>query len=114
MDELPNALSRNFASSGASEKSLRHTDCPVCQIRPTSPSPATIVCRRTKLSSATGLAAACCKTCGGMSTNGGQPLEINAGVSFAPARNSPRSEEHTSELQSHSFISYAVFCLKKK
>src|SRR5210317_1472935 len=26
----------------------------------------------------------------------------------------PRSEEHTSELQSHSEISYAVFCLKKK
>src|ERR1051326_9068049 len=25
-----------------------------------------------------------------------------------------RSEEHTPELQSHSFISYAVFCLKKK
>src|ERR1051326_2216438 len=25
-----------------------------------------------------------------------------------------RSEEHTSELQSHSFISYAVFCFKKK
>ena len=25
-----------------------------------------------------------------------------------------RSEEHTSELQSHSFISYAVFCSKKK
>src|ERR1051326_9449281 len=25
-----------------------------------------------------------------------------------------RSEDHTSELQSHSFISYAVFCLKKK
>src|SRR5210317_1605014 len=25
----------------------------------------------------------------------------------------PRSEEHTSELQSHSEISYAVFCLKK-
>src|ERR1051326_1653982 len=24
-----------------------------------------------------------------------------------------RSEEHTSELQSHSFISYAVFCLNK-
>src|ERR1051326_3837340 len=24
-----------------------------------------------------------------------------------------RSEEHTFELQSHSFISYAVFCLKK-
>ena len=28
--------------------------------------------------------------------------------------NLSRSEEHTSELQSHSFISYAVFCLKKK
>src|ERR1051326_9252654 len=25
-----------------------------------------------------------------------------------------RSEEHTSELQSHSFISYAVFCLEKQ
>src|SRR5881296_4357609 len=29
-------------------------------------------------------------------------------------RVAPRSEEHTSELQSHSNISYAVFCLKKK
>src|ERR1051326_1006317 len=28
-------------------------------------------------------------------------------------RRAIRSEEHTSELQSHSFISYAVFCLKK-
>src|ERR1051326_9333473 len=28
-------------------------------------------------------------------------------------KKSMRSEEHTSELQSHSFISYAVFCLKK-
>ena len=27
---------------------------------------------------------------------------------------SPRSEEHTSELQSQSTISYAVFCLTKK
>ena len=27
--------------------------------------------------------------------------------------NSPRSEEHTSELQSRTQISYAVFCLKK-
>ena len=26
----------------------------------------------------------------------------------------PRSEEHTSELQSRPHISYAVFCLKKK
>ena len=31
-----------------------------------------------------------------------------------PDNTAPRSEEHTSELQSHSFISYAVFCLKKK
>src|SRR3546814_5264999 len=30
------------------------------------------------------------------------------------ARASPRSEEHTSELQSLMRISYAVFCLKKK
>src|SRR5881394_4632302 len=29
-------------------------------------------------------------------------------------RPSPRSEEHTSELQSHHTSSYAVFCLKKK
>src|SRR3546814_4987009 len=28
--------------------------------------------------------------------------------------NAPRSEEHTSELQSLMRISYAVFCLKKK
>src|ERR1051326_9296612 len=32
----------------------------------------------------------------------------------AGSKGSTRSEEHTSELQSHSFISYAVFCLKKK
>src|SRR3546814_5189165 len=31
-----------------------------------------------------------------------------------PACPSPRSEEHTSELQSLMRISYAVFCLKKK
>src|SRR3546814_5025016 len=36
------------------------------------------------------------------------------GVSVAPGRNKPRSEEHTSELQSLMRISYAVFCLKKK
>src|SRR3546814_13528275 len=32
----------------------------------------------------------------------------------SPARESRRSEEHTSELQSLMRISYAVFCLKKK
>src|SRR3546814_1030145 len=31
-----------------------------------------------------------------------------------PKRVTPRSEEHTSELQSLMRISYAVFCLKKK
>src|SRR3546814_4342169 len=33
---------------------------------------------------------------------------------FDPMRFSPRSEEHTSELQSLMRISYAVFCLKQK
>src|SRR3546814_1107995 len=44
---------------------------------------------------------------------GGPP----AGKQEAPAggqRPAPRSEEHTSELQSLMRISYAVFCLKKK
>src|SRR3546814_5031062 len=36
--------------------------------------------------------------------------ELLQRASFAP----PRSEEHTSELQSLMRISYAVFCLKKK
>ena len=34
--------------------------------------------------------------------------------SYTTSPRRERSEEHTSELQSHSFISYAVFCLKKK
>ena len=40
-----------------------------------------------------------------------------SGVGVLPLVVSPvihRSEEHTSELQSHYSISYAVFCLKKK
>src|SRR5213080_763754 len=37
----------------------------------------------------------------------------NPSTNFGLLLNS-RSEEHTSELQSHSGISYAVFCLKKK
>src|SRR5213596_3827599 len=35
-------------------------------------------------------------------------------VAVGVRRPSWRSEEHTSELQSHGLISYAVFCLKKK
>src|ERR1051326_9457173 len=38
---------------------------------------------------------------------GGKPLTLFESAAIM------RSEEHTSELQSHSFISYAVFCLKK-
>src|SRR3546814_10500122 len=36
------------------------------------------------------------------------------GAEHAAGRRHPRSEEHTSELQSLMRISYAVFCLKKK
>src|SRR5213080_1604375 len=41
--------------------------------------------------------------------------DVAAGhAQLAHAARPGRSEEHTSELQSHSGISYAVFCLKKK
>src|SRR3546814_1507354 len=50
-----------------------------------------------------------------------QPAHLRAGVQFDRRvpdglwrRGLPRSEEHTSELQSLMRISYAVFCLKKK
>src|SRR3546814_6801809 len=39
-------------------------------------------------------------------------VERMLGIDFDALR--PRSEEHTSELQSLMRISYAVFCLKKK
>src|SRR3546814_17737418 len=42
----------------------------------------------------------------------GRPKLPKAVATAAPPR--PRSEEHTSELQSLMRISYAVFCLKKK
>src|ERR1051326_54491 len=38
--------------------------------------------------------------------------EAQRALKTEAARLINRSEEHTSELQSHSFISYAVFCLK--
>src|SRR5213080_78987 len=41
-------------------------------------------------------------------------LAASAGPERDTAIDNWRSEEHTSELQSHSGISYAVFCLKKK
>src|SRR3546814_2125647 len=39
---------------------------------------------------------------------------LHLGPPATPALDLPRSEEHTSELQSLMRISYAVFCLKKK
>ena len=47
--------------------------------------------------------------------NGGRGLDVPESEHFFVLVNDRRlylrSEEHTSELQSHSFISYAVFCL---
>src|SRR6186713_2073381 len=42
------------------------------------------------------------------------PMDTAPSHLGSPACAGGRSEEHTSELQSHSGISYAVFCLKKK
>src|SRR5210317_2356961 len=46
------------------------------------------------------------------SLTGGYP--VTGGFARSVVNFDARSEEHTSELQSHSEISYAVFCLKKK
>src|SRR3546814_6328020 len=43
-----------------------------------------------------------------------QPGSRHSRPASVKMRSSPRSEEHTSELQSLMRISYAVFCLKKK
>ena len=43
-----------------------------------------------------------------------QKIKLSDIVTITAKIGRQRSEEHTSELQSHSFISYAVFCLKKK
>src|SRR3546814_10795744 len=40
--------------------------------------------------------------------------DIRGRIIGLPVDDQPRSEEHTSELQSLMRISYAVFCLKKK
>jgi len=48
-------------------------------------------------------------------TLGRQPVGTTGGRGVAATTGTTgRSEEHTSELQSHRPISYAVFCLKKK
>ena len=49
-----------------------------------------------------------------VTANGELRLEDTTGGEYVGLKSPSRSEEHTSELQSHSFISYAVFCLKKK
>src|SRR3546814_2944333 len=41
-------------------------------------------------------------------------LALLGGDTVSVPKGAPRSEEHTSELQSLMRISYAVFCLKKK
>src|SRR3546814_7800058 len=51
---------------------------------------------------------------GGHDLRCGDPLRPRVGGGEAPVSWRPRSEEHTSELQSLMRISYAVFCLKKK
>src|SRR3546814_9928790 len=45
---------------------------------------------------------------------GSRPLEPDRRSAEGHGQGPPRSEEHTSELQSLMRISYAVFCLKKK
>src|SRR3546814_2195629 len=50
----------------------------------------------------------------GKAQGGSLALERRAQRAAADMGEPPRSEEHTSELQSLMRISYAVFCLKKK
>src|SRR3546814_12535859 len=45
---------------------------------------------------------------------GFSPDFLQGGAAVSEVADQPRSEEHTSELQSLMRISYAVFCLKKK
>src|SRR3546814_4107172 len=47
-------------------------------------------------------------------TSSGEEESFEAGLLEYPQYTRPRSEEHTSELQSLMRISYAVFCLQKK
>src|SRR3546814_7815832 len=55
--------------------------------------------------------------CGARAARSASVERVCTGTGFslaAAAASAPRSEEHTSELQSLMRISYAVFCLKKK
>src|SRR3546814_4185615 len=51
---------------------------------------------------------------GGEAQTTNNRMEMMAAVQALETLKRPRSEEHTSELQSLMRISYAVFCLKKK
>ena len=51
---------------------------------------------------------------GRLTDNKGRTVDFKNTILIATSNIGTRSEEHTSELQSHSFISYAVVCLKKK
>src|SRR3546814_9947685 len=64
-------------------------------------------------------AQACHRQARGQDDSGGLIVPSLLAAEAAPAKArivliNPRSEEHTSELQSLMRISYAVFCLKKK
>src|SRR3546814_1305219 len=50
----------------------------------------------------------------GMTCEEPQATKQSSSAPASSVSGSPRSEEHTSELQSLMRISYAVFCLKKK
>src|SRR3546814_3296468 len=58
--------------------------------------------------------AACVKPLSCGAGEGGARSAPGEGPALREERPHPRSEEHTSELQSLMRISYAVFCLKKK
>src|SRR3546814_8264249 len=51
---------------------------------------------------------------GGTRPPGVKPADLSLSIGIDDERVTPRSEEHTSELQSLMRNSYAVFCLKKK
>src|SRR3546814_2023580 len=50
------------------------------------------------------------RECGMVMEIRGEPISVGAGIACL---GSPRSEEHTSELQSLMRISYSAFCLKR-
>src|SRR3546814_4170559 len=54
------------------------------------------------------------RSCESRSAEIADDYACNPGLPLSQEHKEPRSEEHTSELQSLMRISYAVFCLKKK